>query len=65
LSQEPSDPPNAMDFKEADFDEWTKGWSEKVYSDGCANPDITLGELLLLYFEWMSVNKVPLQFICF
>jgi hypothetical protein len=54
-----------MDFKEADFDEWTKGWSEKVYSDGCANPDITLGELLLLYFEWMSVNKVPLQFICF
>jgi hypothetical protein len=48
-----------MDFKEADFDTWTKGWNDKVYTDNCVNPDITLGELLLLYFEWMSVHKVP------
>jgi hypothetical protein len=49
-----------MEFEEADFDTWTKGWTEKVYTEDCVNPDITLGELLLLYFEWMSVHKVCL-----
>ena len=29
-----------------------------MYNDDCENPDITLGELFLLYFEWMSVHKV-------
>lgn len=29
-----------------------------VYKADSANPDITLGELLLVYFEWMSVHKV-------
>ena len=29
-----------------------------VYKEDSANPDITLGELLLVYFEWMSVHKV-------
>jgi hypothetical protein len=48
-----------VDFKEADFETWTKGWRDKVYTDDCANPDITLGELLLVYFEWMSKHKVP------
>jgi len=37
---------------------WTHGWQEKVYADDSDPPDITLGELLLLYFEWMSVHKV-------
>ena len=31
-----------------------------VYKEDSVNPDITLGELLLVhvYFEWMSVFKV-------
>jgi hypothetical protein len=29
-----------------------------VYNEDSAPPDITLGELLLVYFEWMSVFKV-------
>jgi hypothetical protein len=29
-----------------------------IYNDTGTNPDITLGELLLVYFEWMSVHKV-------
>ena len=29
-----------------------------MYNDDCVNPDITLGELLLMYFEWMSVHQV-------
>jgi hypothetical protein len=37
---------------------WTEGWEDKVYNDNGVNPDITLGEMLLLYFEWMSVHKV-------
>jgi len=41
-----------------DLSVWTEGWDEKVYSEDCATPDITLGELLLLYFEWMSVHQV-------
>ena len=43
---------------QADFATWARGWHDMVYTDASANPDITLGELLLVYFEWMSVYKV-------
>ena len=34
-------------------------WADPVYpSDGAPNPDIILGELLLMYFEWMGTHKV-------
>lgn len=36
-------------------------WGERVYRDDAESaddPDITLGELLLLYFEWMTAHKV-------
>ena len=47
-----------MDYEEADFESWASGWNERVYNDNSVNPDITLGEMLLMYFEWMSVHKV-------
>jgi hypothetical protein len=36
---------------------WTEGWTDRVYTEGSEDPDITLAELILLYFEWMSVHK--------
>ena len=50
--------PAADPLHHEDLASWTKGWHDQVYNDEGANPDITLGELLLLYFEWMSVHKV-------
>jgi hypothetical protein len=50
--------PSAFDYEATDFSTWSKGWHEKVYKDDSVNPDITLGELLLMYFEWMSVHQV-------
>jgi hypothetical protein len=47
-----------MDFKADEIATWTKGWNDRVYNEESVDPDITLGELLLLYFEWMSVHKV-------
>ena len=44
-----------------DMVEWTQGWNDEVYNDDCVNSDITLGEMLLLYFEWMSVHKVSVH----
>jgi len=51
-------PPNDFDNDDVDFAAWSRGWHDKVYNDDSTNPDITLGELLLVYFEWMSVHKV-------
>jgi hypothetical protein len=50
-------PATAFDHESADFQAWAKGWQHKVYTEESVNPDITLGELLLVYFEWMSVHK--------
>jgi len=34
-------------------------WNDRVFpEDGESPPDILLGELLLMYFEWMSAHKV-------
>jgi hypothetical protein len=44
-------PTNAIDHESEDFKKWAKGWQDKVYNDDTENPDITLGELLLVYFE--------------
>jgi hypothetical protein len=41
-----------------EIEEWIAGWDDQVYNDNSPNPDIRLGEMLLLYFEWMSVFKV-------
>ena len=41
-----------------ELDEWTAGWEDQIYNGEQENPDISLGEVLLLYFEWMSVHKV-------
>ena len=41
-----------------ELDEWTTGWEDQIYNGEHENPDISLGEVLLLYFEWMSVHKV-------
>lgn len=51
-------PSDDFDDTDVDFAEWSKGWHDTVFKDDTANPDITLGELLLVYFEWMSVHKV-------
>jgi hypothetical protein len=58
-------PPTVFDHESEDFKTWAKGWQDKVYSDESVNPDITLGELLLVYFEWMSVHKVLAATCCF
>ena len=50
--------PDEPDLDEQELKDWTKGWNDTVYNEDCENPDITLGEMLLLYFEWMSVHKV-------
>ena len=50
------DPPEDLD--EEEVDQWAAGWHDKVYNEEGEAPDITLGEMLLLYFEWMSVYKV-------
>jgi hypothetical protein len=52
------EPSTAFDHEAADFSTWARGWHDTVYNEDSANPDITLGELLLVYFEWMSVHKV-------
>jgi len=52
----PPDHDNELDDEEMKV--WTEGWDDQVYNQECVNPDISLGELLLLYFEWMSVHKV-------
>ena len=49
---------NAFDYEATDFSTWSKVWHEKVYQEDSVNPDITLGEMLLMYFEWMSVHQV-------
>lgn len=60
--EEQKDPPephsSAFDYEAADFTTWSSGWHDRVYNEDSVNPDITLGELLLLYFEWMSVHQV-------
>ena len=57
-TQENDDEEHAFDFEATDLSSWAKGWHEKVYKEDGVNPDITLGELLLMYFEWMSVHQV-------
>jgi hypothetical protein len=49
--------PSALQHDRDDFKTWARGWEEKVYTEESLDPDITLGELLLVYFEWMSVHK--------
>ena len=64
--QDADEQDQAFDYEAADFTTWSKGWREKVYHEDTTNPDITLGELLLMYFEWMSVHQVrfsPFQYI--
>lgn len=56
--QEEEEQPNVFDYDAAAFSTWSKGWHEQVYQDDSVNPDITLGEVLLMYFEWMSVHQV-------
>ena len=55
---EKDDQPNAFDYEPAEFSSWSKGWHDKVYNEDSVKPDITLGEMLLMYFEWMSVHQV-------
>jgi hypothetical protein len=58
-AQSSSVPPSTSDHEDgASFASWATGWNEMVYTEDSTNPDITLGELLLVYFEWMSVHKV-------
>jgi hypothetical protein len=57
LSQEDHEP-SAFDFEASAFSTWSKGWHDNVYNDNSERPDITLGEMLLMYFEWMSVHQV-------
>jgi hypothetical protein len=51
-------PPSPFNGETEDFKTWAKGWQDRVYQEESTNPEITLGELLLVYFEWMSVHKV-------
>ena len=57
-TQEDNEQHPAFDYEATDFSTWSKGWHEQVYKEDSVNPDITLGELLLMYFEWMSVHQV-------
>jgi hypothetical protein len=57
-TQDAGIPRTPFDHGVADFEAWAKGWNDRIYNDHSINPDITLGELLLVYFEWMSVHKV-------
>ena len=52
------EPDEADEVKELEV--WTQGWNERVYGDENVPAEITLGEMLLLYFDWMSMHKVRL-----
>jgi hypothetical protein len=58
IAQDHPPPPTHDDLDDEEKEVWTQGWDEQVYKDDSVPPDISLGELLLLYFEWMSVHKV-------
>lgn len=34
------------------------GWDEKVFPDDAISPDMLLGELSMMFFEWMHAHKV-------
>ena len=69
-SDHDADMPDAQDIAdekevadEQNMVDWTQGWHDEVYNDNCVNSDITLGEMLLLYYEWMSVHKVRVHLL--